>query len=91
MALTTARSGGLKSRELKVSPDLLGSFFTSFDCAEPAHVHVEREDKTYKFWLEPLALARNQGFKSHELNEIRRLIRRHLLAILEAWYEHCNN
>jgi hypothetical protein len=42
--------------------------FTSFDCAEPAHVHVEREDKTCKFWLEPLMLARSQGFKSHELN-----------------------
>jgi Domain of unknown function (DUF4160) len=64
-------------------------FFTSFDCAEPAHVHVEREDKTYQFWLEPLALARNQGFKSHELNVIRGLIRKHLGAILEGWYEHC--
>ena len=26
-------------------------FFTSFDCAEPPHVHVEREAKTCKFWL----------------------------------------
>lgn len=64
-------------------------FFTSFDCAEPPHVHVEREDKTCKFWLEPLALARNQGFKSHDLNVIRGLIRRHLPAILRVWYEHC--
>jgi hypothetical protein len=24
-------------------------FFTSFDCNEPPHVHVEREDKTCKF------------------------------------------
>jgi hypothetical protein len=28
-------------------------FFTSFDCNEPAHVHVERDDKTCKFWLDP--------------------------------------
>ena len=32
-------------------------FFTSFDCSEPPHVHVERENKTYKFWLGPLGLA----------------------------------
>jgi hypothetical protein len=31
-------------------------FFTSFDCNEPPHVHVEREDMTCKFWLEPLGL-----------------------------------
>jgi hypothetical protein len=24
-------------------------FFTSFDCNEPPHVHVERENKTCKF------------------------------------------
>jgi len=24
-------------------------FFTSFDCNEPAHVHVERENSTCKF------------------------------------------
>jgi hypothetical protein len=64
-------------------------FFTSFDCAEPPHVHVEREDKTCKFWLEPVVLAHSRGFKSQELNVIRRLICRHLPAILEAWYEHC--
>ena len=64
-------------------------FFTSFDCAEPPHVHVQREDKTCKFWLGPLVLARNQGFKSHELNVIRELIQRHLGVILEVWDEHC--
>ena len=62
-------------------------FFTSFDCTEPAH--VERENKTCKFWLEPVALARSEGFKARELNVIRRLIRRHLAAILEEWHEHC--
>ncbi|MBI3683629.1 MAG: DUF4160 domain-containing protein [Acidobacteria bacterium] len=37
-------------------------FFTSFDCSEPPHVHVEREDKTC----------------ARELNCIRRLIAAHL-------------
>src|ERR1700690_2478812 len=58
-------------------------FFTNLDCAEPPHIHVERENKTCEFWLEPLVLARNHGFKSHDLNVIRRLIWRHLPAILE--------
>jgi hypothetical protein len=64
-------------------------FFTSFDCAEPAHVHVERDDRTCKFWLAPIGLARNHGFSARELNVIRRLIATHLTAILEGWYEHC--
>jgi hypothetical protein len=50
---------------------------------------VERQDKTCKFWLEPLELARSHGFSARELNLIRRLIGTHLAAILEAWYEHC--
>jgi hypothetical protein len=64
-------------------------FFTSFDCNEPLHVHVEREDKTCQFWLVPLGIARNQGFGARELNIIRRLIGNRLTAILKAWYEHC--
>ena len=64
-------------------------FFTSFDCSEPPHVHLEREDKTCKFWLQPLGLARSDGFSARELRLIRRLIEAHLTVILETWYEHC--
>ncbi len=64
-------------------------FFTSFDCSEPPHVHVEREDKTCKFWLQPLGLARSHGFSARELNVIRRLVGAHLPAIMETWYDHC--
>jgi len=64
-------------------------FFTSFDCNEPPHVHVERENKTCKFWVEPLGFARNYGFSARELNVIRRMIERHRASILEAWHEHC--
>ncbi len=64
-------------------------FFTSFDCCEPPHVHVERERKTCKFWLEPLDLARSHGFEARELNLIRRIIQEHRSIILEAWHEHC--
>ena len=64
-------------------------FLTSFDCNEPVHVHVERETKTRKFWLEPLAIARSRGFTARELNVIRRALEKHRDRILEAWREHC--
>ena len=38
-------------------------FFTSFDCTEPPHIHVEREESTCKFWLEPLELAPKSGIQ----------------------------
>lgn len=74
---------------LKGIPGPYRFFFTSFDCDEPLHVHVERENRTCKFWLEPLGLARNHDFRARELNAIRRIIQAHLTAILEAWHEHC--
>lgn len=64
-------------------------FFYSFDCTEPRHVHVQREQSLCKFWLEPLALSSNDGFSPRELNQIRALIRSRLAHILEAWDEHC--
>ena len=64
-------------------------FFTSFDCNEPPHVHVERDRSTCKFWLDPLMLARNHGFAAHELTRIRQIIRQHHEQIMEAWYDHC--
>lgn len=64
-------------------------FFYSFDCNEPAHVHVQRERRLCKFWLEPVSLAKNLGFTSKELNALRRTILDNLTIILEAWHEHC--
>lgn len=64
-------------------------FFFSFDCAEPKHVHVERDRRMCKFWLKPLALESNRGFRRHELNRIRQLIAGNIPLILEAWEQHC--
>jgi len=64
-------------------------FFTSFDCNEPPHVHVERDKGACKFWLEPIELARSHGLSAQELNVIRRTIMNHRIAILGAWHEHC--
>ena len=64
-------------------------FFFSFDCGEPKHVHVQRERKVCKYWMEPVALASNHGFSPVELNAIRQLLTVNRTKILEAWNEHC--
>jgi hypothetical protein len=37
-------------------------FFYAGDRDEPAHIHVEREDKVAKFWLDPIRTAREWRF-----------------------------
>jgi len=64
-------------------------FFYSFDCNEPKHVDVQRENQVCKFWLEPLDLSKNYGFSPKELGEIRRFIKIHKDNIVEAWHGHC--
>ncbi|MCG3127253.1 MAG: hypothetical protein CHACPFDD_02111 [Phycisphaerae bacterium] len=63
-------------------------FFYSADRAEPVHVHVEREDKVAKFWLDPVRLARSGGFSRRELGRIETLLRKHEAALIEAWNEY---
>ena len=75
--------------QIKGMPGPYRFFFTSFDCNEPPHVHVERDNATCKFWLEPIGLARSHGLGARELNTIRRIIAACFAAILEAWHEHC--
>lgn len=59
-------------------------YFYSFDCNEPAHVHVRRERMVCKFWIETIALGRNHGFSAQELNQIRTAIQANLPKIQEA-------
>ena len=65
-------------------------FFYSFDCNEPPHIHVRRDKAVCKFWIEPISLASNSGFKPKELNQIRKQIIDNLDRIREAWNEHCD-
>jgi hypothetical protein len=65
-------------------------FFYAGDGGEPAHVHVERDDCEAKFWLDPVRLERNRGFKRKELNRIQGLTEEHREELLEAWNEFFN-
>ena len=64
-------------------------FFYSFDCNEPRHVHVRRDKAVCKYWLDPVSLASNNGFKRKELNRIQKIIVENLDRIGEAWDEQC--
>jgi len=51
-------------------------------------IHVKRDKQLAKFWLTPISLATNQGFKEHELNYIARLVVQHQQTLLEAWHDY---
>ena len=64
-------------------------YFYSFDCHEAPHIHVRRERMTCKFWLDPVELADNHGFRARDLNQIRAIIERQSISSQEAWNERC--
>ena len=38
-------------------------YFYSYDCGEPRHMHIDRENKSAKFWLDPdVSLIDNHGY-----------------------------
>jgi len=63
-------------------------FFFSNEMNEPLHIHVESAGKYAKFWLEPITLARNIGFRSFELIEIRNIVIKNKKTIKERWNEY---
>jgi hypothetical protein len=63
-------------------------YFYSHEPNEPPHVHVDRDQRTAKFWLTPVALARNLGFTARELKQLESLIEENRQKLFEAWNEH---
>ena len=63
-------------------------YFFSNEGFEPPHIHVKAGGDEAKFWLEPVGLAANYGFRAHELNRIERIVEEHRVRFLEAWHEH---
>ena len=62
-------------------------YFFSHESDEPVHIHVDRDDASAKFWIEPVRLAYNVGFRAPELRRIERLVAAHASELLEAWRE----
>ena len=61
-------------------------FFYSLEDREPPHIHVAQAGRYAKFWLDPLTLASNRGFRSHELTAIRELVLENRDWFLEKWH-----
>ncbi|MEO6697315.1 MAG: DUF4160 domain-containing protein [Gammaproteobacteria bacterium] len=66
-------------------------FFYAGDRNEPPHVHVERDDKLAKFWLEPVRLQSSGGFSRVEIARIQKLVNEHRSRLTEAWHEYFRN
>ena len=60
-------------------------YFYSHEPNEPPHVHVDRDDLSAKFWLNPVSLGRNFGFNARELRQIERIVTENETTLLEAW------
>lgn len=62
-------------------------FFFSNEGNEPRHIHIDSGQYYAKYWLEPIRLARNIGFRPDELSEIREIINKNSTLIKEKWDE----
>ena len=63
--------------------------FYSNENHEPPHVHVIKGTAEAKWWLDPeLEEEFSTGFKVQELRMIRRLLKQHRDALLQAWKDH---
>ncbi len=60
-------------------------WFYSADLSEPPHVHVGKAGNEAKFWIAPIGLARNKGFRPPELREIESILLTHQNTLLKSW------
>lgn len=60
-------------------------FFYASDGGEPRHIHVERNEKVAKFWLDPVRLQSSGGFSRLELRRISGMIIENIETLTEAW------
>ena len=62
--------------------------FFSMESREPPHIHVAHAGRYAKFWLDPVNLASNYGFRGYELTEVRRIVVENRGFFLEKWREY---
>jgi hypothetical protein len=63
-------------------------FFYAGDRNEPAHIHVEHEDRVAKFWLDPVRLQNSGGFSRKEMGRLLRLVEENQEQLLRKWHEY---
>ena len=60
-------------------------FFYAGDRDEPEHVHIERDDKVAKIWLDPIRLENSDRFDRAELRDILRIVEEQQAVLREGW------
>ncbi|MBU1488031.1 DUF4160 domain-containing protein [bacterium] len=73
---------------VKNIPGPYRAFFYAGDRDEPQHVHVERDDKVAKFWLDPIRLQSSGGFSRLEISRIQKIIEKYQMQLEEAWNDY---
>lgn len=63
-------------------------FFYASDYDEPPHIHVERDDNTAKFWLNPIRLQNSGGFERSEIDRLQKLVADNQERLLRSWDEY---
>ena len=63
-------------------------FFYAGDRQEPPHVHVERDEKKAKFWLDPVRLQNSARYSSHEITRLQSLVEDKRQELLKNWNEY---
>jgi Domain of unknown function (DUF4160) len=66
-------------------------YFYSHEPNEPPHIHIDRDNLTVKFWLEPINLAKNIGFREKELKKIEAIVEENKELFWESWHEYFSN
>jgi hypothetical protein len=65
--------------------------FYSGDRTERPHVPVEPDGNEAKFWIDTVALERNQGFGKAEINRIEALVQANAGLLVREWHEYLGN
>ena len=63
-------------------------FFYAGDRDESPHIHVERDDNTAKFWLNPVRFENSGGFSREEITRIQKIVEDHQTEFLKSWNEY---
>jgi hypothetical protein len=82
-----ARKAGLQMPTVLRHGPYAFVFFSS-DQHEPPHIHVKRDKAIAKFWLDPVTLANNRGFKKPALKKIAMLVKQYQQLLIEAWHDY---
>jgi hypothetical protein len=63
-------------------------FFYSNEGNEAAHIHAWSQSCEAKFWLNPVRLAYNDGFRRSTITKLVAIVRANETLFLERWNEY---